>query len=122
MTSDKTLMIVDDSKVSRMMIKAIVIDKYPELNIYEASNGVEALDLAKGKKIDYFSVDYNMPAMDGIEFIKQMKNQLTDAKFALLTANIQQATHDKANQTGAICINKPITKERILTMLEYFND
>jgi len=121
-THNKTLMIIDDSKVSRMMIKAMVINQYPQMNIYEASDGVEALQLADEKNIDYFSVDYNMPNMDGIEFITQMKNKRTDAKFALLTANIQQATHNKADQIGAKCINKPINEECIMTMLEYFNE
>jgi len=120
--TDKTLMIVDDSKVSRMMIKAIVNDKDPAMNILEADNGQEALELAEGKSIDYFSVDYNMPIMDGIEFITQMKAKPSTAKFALLTANIQDATHTKAKEIGAICINKPISEICIMQMLEYFNE
>ncbi|RDH85309.1 MAG: response regulator [endosymbiont of Galathealinum brachiosum] len=121
MPDDKTLMIVDDSKVSRMMIKAIVIDKQPEMNILEAGDGKEALELAEGKMIDFFSVDYNMPNMDGIEFITEMRNRRPEAKYALLTANIQDATHKKAEQIGAKCINKPISETCISTMLEHFN-
>lgn len=114
-------MIIDDSKVSRMMIKAIIVDKIPDINILEAGDGQEALELAEGKDINCFSVDYNMPNMDGIEFITQMREKRPDAKFALLTANIQQATHEKAEQIGAKCINKPINETCINTMLEHFN-
>jgi len=115
-------MIVDDSKVSRMMIKAIILDKVPNINILEASDGQEALSIAEGEKVDYFSVDYNMPNMDGIEFITKMSEQRTDSKFALLTANVQEATHTKAAEIGAKCINKPINENCIMSMLEYFND
>lgn len=121
MSDNKTLMIVDDSKVSRMMIKAIVINNYPEMNILEAGDGNEALELAEGKIIDFFSVDYNMPNMSGIEFITEMRNRRPEAKYALLTANIQEATHKKAEQVGAKCINKPISETSITSMLEHFN-
>ncbi len=39
-----------------------------------------------------------MPIMDGIEFITQMKVQKSQVKFSLLTANIPEATHEKANK------------------------
>lgn len=120
MSVNKTLMIVDDSKVSRMMIKAIVLDKHPEMTIFEAGDGQEALELSEGKNIDFFSVDYNMPVMDGIAFITQMKVKQGDAKFALLTANIQEATHEKAKKIGVKCVNKPISDKCISEMLEHF--
>ena len=122
MPNNKTLMIVDDSKVSRMMIKAIVIDKHPHMTILEAGDGQEAMDLSEGKNIDFYSVDYNMPVMDGIEFISTMRDKKPGSKFALLTANIQEATHTKAREIGAICINKPISEKCIVEMLEYFNE
>jgi len=120
MSNNKTLMIVDDSKVSRMMIKAIVIDKHPDMTIYEASDGQEAMNTSEGKNIDFYSVDYNMPVMDGIEFISLMRDKQVNSKFTLLTANIQEATHIKAKKIGAICINKPIDEKCIVEMLEYF--
>ena len=104
-----------------MMIKAIIIDKTPDINVIEASAGQEALELAEGKEVDCFSDDYNMPNIDGIEFITKMSMQRTDSKFALLTANIQKATHKKAEQIGAKCINNPISETCVMSMLEYFN-
>ncbi len=121
MTNQVKLMIVDDSKVSRMMIKSIVLDKSPDIEIYEACDGQNAIEIAEGKDIDFFSVDYNMPIMDGIEFISKMRQKNTQAKFALLTANIQEATHKKADEIGAKCINKPISEACISSLLEYFN-
>jgi two-component system, chemotaxis family, chemotaxis protein CheY len=116
----KTIMIVDDSKVSRMMISAIIKDKYPDLVIVEAVNGQEAIKLSESKTIDFFSVDYNMPEMDGLEMIAELNSKLPNSKFALLTANIQDATHQKAAALGAKCFNKPINEECIVKVLEYF--
>ena len=121
MSSSKTLMIIDDSKVSRMMIKAMISDKRPEFNILEASNADEAINLSKGISIDFFSVDYNMPGIDGLELISLLKKDFTDSKFSLLTANIQETTHIKAKGVGAKCINKPISEDSITEMLEHFD-
>lgn len=120
MSENKTLMIVDDSKVSRMMILAIVKDKYPDMIVYEVSNGQEALELSEGKSIDFFSVDYNMPGVDGLDLITQLKNNFPDSKFALLTANVQEAIYKKSEKIDVICINKPIGEACIGKMLEYF--
>jgi len=121
MSKPTKLMIVDDSKVSRMMIKSIVLDKIPDLVIFEATDGQDALTQAKYQDINYFSVDYNMPIMDGNEFITKMQQLDNRAKFALMTANIQESTHKKASEIGAKCINKPINEACINSLLEYFN-
>ncbi len=121
MPNTKKIMIVDDSKVSRMMISAIIKNHNPEIVIIEASNGQEALTLSKAEPVDFFSVDLNMPGIDGIETITQLKKDFASSKFALLTANIQEAIHKKATGVGAKCFNKPISEDCILKMLEYFN-
>lgn len=118
---NNTLMIIDDSKVSRMMISAIVKSTHPEINLLEASNAEEALELCQGKLIDCFSVDFNMPGIDGLELIGKLKVNYPDGKFALLTANIQDAIQQRALLTGAVCINKPISEASIAKMMEYFN-
>ena len=121
MAKNKTIMIIDDSKVSRMMIIAIIKEKYPDHQFLEASNGDEAIEISTGKNIDSFSVDFNMPGMDGLELIEKLRKTFTKAKFALLTANIQQAIHDRAKSINTICINKPISETSIIKMLEYFD-
>ena len=122
MPDNKTVLIVDDSKVSRMMITAIIKEKQPEWTLLESSNADETRELAKANTIDFFSIDLNMPGKDGLELIDLLKRKYTDAKFALLTANIQEHTHESAKKLGAICINKPITEKSISEMLDFFND
>jgi len=121
MPNNKTLMIVDDSKVSRMMISAIIKSTHPEINLLEASNAQEALEICQEKPVDFFSVDFNMPGIDGLELIGKLKTIYPDGRFALLTANIQDAIQQKTQQAGAVCINKPISEASIAKMLEYFH-
>lgn len=122
MSESKTILIVDDSKVSRMMIKAIIKDIHPDWLLLEAGNAEEAMECSNDFSIDYFSIDLNMPGKDGLELIELLKPQSANSKFALLTANIQAHIHESATALGARCFNKPITPDSIGNMLSYFND
>lgn len=122
MTDTKTILIVDDSKVSRMMIKAIIKDHHPSWVMLEAGSADEAIEINKQHSIDYFSVDLNMPGRDGLELISIFKSTNTSGKYALLTANIQEQIKQNASDLGVNCINKPITEISIGKMLVYFND
>jgi len=121
MSDSKTVLIVDDSKVSRMMIKAVIKDLQPEWTMLEAGNADEALEINAVNQINYYSIDLNMPGKDGLELIGLLKENNPDAIYALLTANIQEHIRETADNLGAYCINKPITEASISKMLEYFN-
>lgn len=118
--SAKIMLIVDDSKVSRMILAALIKDKRPELILLEAEHAEDAQQKVDGKLIDYFSIDLNMPGIDGFELIELLQPKYPDSKFALFTANIQESTHQKANNLNICCVNKPITDESVAKMLEYF--
>lgn len=121
MSDPKIILIVDDSKVSRMMIKAIIKDLYPEWTILEAANTDEAIECSTNNPIDFYSVDLNMPGKDGLELIAILKPKKSDAMFALLTANIQPHVRNSAKELGAECFNKPITNTSVGEMLSYFH-
>jgi len=121
--SDKqpTVLIVDDSKVSRMMIKAQIKALHPNWNILEAEGGYEALDITNDNEIDFFSIDVNMPEMDGLELVERLLPNNPTKAMALLTANIQEDIIKKAMRVGAACFHKPITEDVIKKMTEYFS-
>ena len=111
-----TILVVDDSMVSRMMIKAIIKEYLPDAFIIEAGNGEEALEKAgKSDGIDIALVDYNMPGITGLELFKQLQLTLSITQRALLTANIQDAIRIEAEAFGVIFLNKPIN-EKIISM------
>ena len=67
----KSCLIVDDSKVIRMVARKIL----EELNFetLEAADGQQALDACKQKLPDAVLLDWNMPVMSGIEFLREMR-------------------------------------------------
>ena len=67
------ILIVDDSKILRSVVKkALRIANVPMNEVYEAANGAEALEIAKGNWIDLILADINMPVMNGIELVDRL--------------------------------------------------
>lgn len=116
--SKQTLLIVDDSRLSRMMIKGFALEAKPNWNIIEAENGEDALNKCQGKEVTYMTVDYNMPGMDGLTLCSKLKELFPPASISLLTANIQDSVKARADELGVIFIQKPITEEKIRTFVE----
>jgi len=121
MSENNTLLIVDDSRVSRMMISRFIQNKRPDWQLIEAQNGEEALDIAKTSDIDYYSIDLNMPGIDGLEVISQLRHKLPASRMVLMTANIQDSVKETAVNLGARCVHKPVTEESVNQMLEFFD-
>ena len=114
----KTILIVDDSRVSRMMIKALLHDLSPGWQVLEAADAEEALKLTDTHKPDAFSLDFNMPGMDGLQLAQDIKSKVSSAKIALFTANIQKAIQEKGEQVGVSFIPKPVTEDSIRVLVE----
>ena len=67
------ILIVDDSETVRAVIaKTLKIADVPVAELYEASNGQEALDILGERWVDLVLADINMPVMNGIEMIERM--------------------------------------------------
>lgn len=107
-------LIVDDSKMSRMILKKIIGTVHPDWEITEAGDGQEAVDLAKGAELDIILLDYNMPVMEGGEAAKILRPLFPDAKIAFLTANVQDSIKKLAIELKIDFIPKPITQEKIM--------
>lgn len=114
----KKILVVDDSRMSRMMICAIIKNKFPEWEIHEASDGVEALRVCETLNIDIATLDMNMPGMDGLTLGIELRRLYPKAKLSMLTANVQEATREKAEAAGIGFIGKPVTEDRVVSFLE----
>ena len=111
--SKQTCLIVDDSRMSRMMLKHIIETAHPDWSFDEATNGQEAIDRVKGSGFDFVFLDFNMPVMDGGEAAKQIRPLLPKARIAFLTANVQESTRKLAEDLRIDFIPKPITEDKI---------
>lgn len=67
----KSCLIVDDSKVIRMVAKKILHDL--EFETVEAADGQQALDACKASMPDAVLLDWNMPVMSGIEYLRELR-------------------------------------------------
>lgn len=115
---NKNILVVDDSTVSRMMLKTIITETIPKSTIIEANCGDDALEKIKDYEfIDIALFDYNMPGMNGLELAVEIQKILSIQKRALLTANIQDSIKEKAAQVGVTFLNKPICEEVVATFL-----
>jgi len=110
----KVVLIVDDSIVSRMMVRGTVESFLPDVSIIEAKGGDHCLSLLTPEsKIDIALFDYNMPGMTGLELISAVEKLITIPKRALLTANIQDEIKQQADLAGVTFLNKPISEDVI---------
>jgi len=67
----KSCLIVDDSKVIRMVAKKIIQELH--FTTLEAENGQVALTMCQAELPDAILLDWNMPVMDGIEFLRELR-------------------------------------------------
>ncbi len=113
----ETILIVDDSRLTRMMIKGFTLEHQPEWLVIEAADGEEALTKAQGLDIDHMTIDYNMPGMDGITLATKLREQFPQAQITMLTANIQNSIKAQADEIGIGFLQKPITEEKIKSLV-----
>ena len=67
----KSCLIVDDSKVIRMVARKILQEL--DFETSEAADGQDALDSCKAKMPDAVLLDWNMPVMSGIDFLRELR-------------------------------------------------
>ena len=117
----KTLLIVDDSMTARLLIQSMFTELQPDWCYLQAAGGDEALDIVQKNHVDYFTIDYNMPGLSGLELIEKIRTTHPDNPIVLLTANIQPQIETKAKQHNTQCLHKPLTDDTIKQAEEYFS-
>jgi len=116
----KRLLIVDDSRVSRMIIKSQVDSLHLGWEVLEAVSGDEAVARAAEWAPDFVTMDVNMPGMNGFEATEKLLQILPDMRLVLLTANIQESSRERAGALGVKFIQKPVTGRAIQQAVSHF--
>lgn len=94
----KTILIVDDSASLRQVVSIAL--KGAGYDVLEAGNGQDALGKLDGRKINLIVSDVNMPVMDGITFVKEMK-KLPNYKFTPVIMLTTEGSDDKKKEGQA---------------------
>jgi CheY-like chemotaxis protein len=107
------VLIVDDSKLARMVMVSAFRRLRPEWNLLEAVNADEALlAIAKGT-VDIALVDFNMPGTDGLELISRIRAVSPNMPIAVVSANVQDEIISRARELKAAFVAKPLTDDAL---------
>ena len=111
--SEVRTLIVDDSSVMRKIVERSLRQAGLEtLVVYEAGSGTEALEVLKAQPVDLILSDINMPAMDGLELLRQIRaqNLAVGVPVVMITTESSEEHVKQAIQAGARgYIRKPFT-------------
>ncbi|MEM1406509.1 MAG: response regulator [Bacteroidota bacterium] len=113
------VLIVDDSESIRELVGMTLESE--GYHVHKSSDGVEAIDHLTHTDVDLVITDLNMPKMDGISLLKEIRND--DSKVGLpvllLTTESQVAKKDEARKAGATgWIVKPFAQDRLLAVVK----
>jgi CheY-like chemotaxis protein len=106
-----TVLIVDDSKLARIVAGKALAELQPEWQKLEASSAAEALDVIAAQPVDVCLIDFNMVEKDGLELAEELRAQRPHMPIAIITANIQDEIIARARAAGATFVAKPVTSD-----------
>ena len=112
-----TILIADDIELNRTLIKEYL--KETPLEIYEAKDGQEAVDIAKTKEIDLILMDIKMPRKDGIEASNEIKN-FKNIPIIAITASVLFTQENEAHKIFNDFLHKPIQSKDLLHSMSKF--
>jgi two-component system chemotaxis response regulator CheY len=123
--SEIRTLIVDDSTVMRKIVERSLRQAgLDPMVVYEAGSGTEGLEMLRAKNVDLILSDINMPSMDGLEFLRQLRlqNLAPGVPVVMITTESSEEHVKQAILAGAQgYIRKPFTaeqvKERVLPLL-----
>ena len=114
-----SILIVDDSRISRKMLRRYISSDAHEIR--EAGDGNEALRLYREKPADLVFMDLTMPGMDGFEAIWHLRNLDPQAKVVVVTADIQSGSRAKCMELGALqVVAKPASAVAVEEILRSY--
>ncbi len=112
------VMIVDDSRTSRKLMRNILEGNDFEV-VGEATNGEEAFMKYKELKPDLVTMDITMPKMDGIEALSLIRKDDSEAKVIMVSAAGQREKMVDALKRGAQdFVTKPFDEEKVVSTLK----
>ncbi|WP_034607155.1 response regulator transcription factor [Chitinimonas koreensis] len=120
MSAHKRALIVDDSSISRPMLKDLPRAPRPDREAWQAGSGAEALLRVREVPPDLITLDLNMPGMDRLEAARLLHDACPDAKIAIVAAHIRDRVRRKVQPLGILSgamAEKPINQAGVRKIL-----
>ncbi|BAF70455.1 response regulator [Nitratiruptor sp. SB155-2] len=116
------ILVVDDDFINLKLLKTMMMKQDFVEEVYEAKNGIEAIDILRDQKdINIVLLDIIMPMMDGLETLKIMRSdeELKDIPVIVLTTD--ETKKSEALSLGANdFVNKPIREQQLIEKIKTF--
>jgi two-component system, chemotaxis family, chemotaxis protein CheY len=119
MTSMKILIVDDSITIRRIITNALKTVGFPET--VEATNGKDALEKLAAANVDFIITDWNMPEMNGLDFIKQVRANPLYSSMPILMITTRGTEHDVIEALQAKVnsyIVKPFTPQELKEKIE----
>ncbi len=117
------VLVVDDDMINRMLLKTL-LRKYPGVSeVVEAENGSDALDkLKKDPGINLILLDIMMPIVDGIEFLKIFRADMSNSHIPVIVLSTDDTRKTEVYDNGANdFLRKPIKEEMLFEKLDHWS-
>ncbi|MHA2247323.1 MAG: response regulator [Candidatus Hodarchaeales archaeon] len=115
--NNSRILIVDDDKIMAETLADVL--EASDYDVTTVNSGQEAMEIVKKEKFDIGLLDIKMPGINGVEALKQIKKNLPEAFFAMMTAYSFSELIDEAKNEGAITvIHKPIDLDYLLHFIK----
>ena len=100
------VLIVDDSATVRAIVRKLLAGSRFPLDIQEANDGAEALRCANAGRVDIVFLDYNMPGLDGLATLAELKRGKPEIEVVFMTSVEDPALATRARDAGAAAFLK----------------
>ena len=111
------VLVVDDSALTRRSLRQIL--ETAGCEVYEAEDGLTALEQYFVDRPDVVMLDLVMKGMYGLDVLHELRELDADARIVVVSADVQSSSQELAEQAGAKAfINKPFDKAEILVALD----
>jgi len=114
----RILLLVDDRRVSRMMIKTIVLALNPGWQVLEAENSQETLELTRSQTFDIAIVHLHGSYENGMKTVEELVLKHPQSDYVLVTETADDVPSARARSLGLATLEKPVTEEKIKAFLE----
>jgi len=113
------VLVTDDSRVMRQIVIRTLRQAGYDWDVREAADGAEALEAVRADEPDVVLSDWNMPNVNGIELLQQLRAEGFETPFGFVTSESSEEMRATAEAAGALfLISKPFTPESFREVIE----
>ena len=118
--ANKMILIIDDHKNFREMVRSFIEKRFQDADIKEAATGEEGVEVARSERPDISFIDIRLPGIDGIETARQIKQHVPECHIIAMSMFKQSSLQNLIAQKVIIFVNKDEIDSELIPLLQKF--